>query len=65
MSKLLLKPEPDGIRGDDRLLAVPTLVAAPTVDALAGHATGRALRRRFSATRLRFEDSGFRPFRIY
>jgi hypothetical protein len=65
MSKLLLKSEPEGIRGDDKLLAVPALQGAPMVDTLASHATGRSLRRRFSATRLRFEDNSFRPFRIY
>jgi len=65
MSKLLLKPETEGLRSDDRPLAVPGVVAAPTLDTVAGHASGKALRRRFSATRLRFADNSFRPFRIY
>jgi hypothetical protein len=67
MSNLEFKPEPASLMSGDKLIAVPTLDNASANGAAArdGRST-RALRRRFSVTRLAQPiDDGFRLFRVY
>jgi hypothetical protein len=67
MSDLTFTPEAASDHAGDRLISVPTLDNAAAIGAAArsGHST-RAVRRRFSATRLSQPiDDGFRPFRVY
>jgi hypothetical protein len=67
MSELNFKPESPGLSAGDKLISVPALDDAAAVGAAArGGNDGRAVRRRFSATRLAQPiDDGFRPFRVY
>ena len=66
MSELTLTPDLDTQAGD-KLISVPTLIAAtPVANALHRGDGARSLRRRFTATRqLRATDSEFRLFRVY
>jgi hypothetical protein len=67
MSELTFKPDTAGQGSGDRRLGVPTLDDACALGA-AGRSGqgGRAVRRRFNATRLAPPiDDGFRPFRVY
>ena len=67
MSELNFKPQPAEHAAGDKLIAVPTLddAAALAAAARSGH-NGRAVRRRFNATRLAHSiDDGFHPFRIF
>jgi hypothetical protein len=67
MSELNFKPEPSSPAAGDRLISVPALDNAAAIGAAARHGQStRAMRRRFSVTRLAQPiDDGFRPFRIY
>ncbi|MFT3907243.1 MAG: hypothetical protein QM718_13140 [Steroidobacteraceae bacterium] len=65
MSDLMSKPQTDAARDSEKTSAVPALDAAPALAMLRAGSTARALRRRFSATRLQIEDNSFRPFRVY
>ena len=67
MSDLNFKPDSPGMQAGDKLIGVPTLDDAAAVGAAArGGNDGRAVRRRFNATRLAQPiDDGFRPFRVY
>jgi hypothetical protein len=67
MSDLNFKPDSPGLQAGDKLIGVPTLDDAAAVGAAArGGNNGRAVRRRFSVTRLAPPvDDGFRPFRVY
>jgi len=67
MSDLNFKPDSPGLQAGDKLIGVPTLDDAAAVGAAArGGNNGRAVRRRFSGTRLAPPvDDGFRPFRVY
>jgi hypothetical protein len=67
MSNLTLKPETASLQAGDRLIGVPTLDDAAAMAAAARNGNGaRAVRHRFSATRLAQPiDDGFRPFRVY
>ncbi len=66
MSELNFKPELDRSHSGDRAVPMPALDAGvitasnPRLNPL-----GRMQRRRLNATRLQFEDTGFRLFRIY
>jgi hypothetical protein len=67
MCDLSLKLDTASQAGGDRRIAVPTLddAGAPGAAGRSGQST-RAVRRRFSATRLAQPiDDGFRPFRVY
>lgn len=67
MSELNFNPASPGLETGDKLIAVPTLDDATVFGAAGrnGHST-RAVRRRFSVTRLAPPiDDGFRPFRVY
>jgi hypothetical protein len=67
MSELNFKPEPASHAAGDRLISVPALDDTAAIPAAArnGH-NGRAVRRRFSVTRLAHRiDEGFRPFRVF
>ena len=67
MSTLEFKPESASLMSGDKLIAVPTLDNAAASGAAARDGQGtRALRRRFSVTRLAQPiDDGFRLFRVY
>jgi len=67
MSNLEFKPESACLMSGDKLIAVPTLDnAAATGAAARDRQSSRALRRRFSVTRLAQPiDDGFRLFRVY
>lgn len=66
MSDLNLKPSAIGSFQGDKVIAVPALDAGSGVASTARlHVGARAQRRRLSATRLQFEDSGFRLFRVF
>jgi hypothetical protein len=66
MSDLTFKPEAAANRVGEKTLAVPAILnGAPGTAALRVGPGARALRRRFSATRLQVEDDGFRLFRVY
>ena len=66
MSELNFKPELDQSYSGDRAVPMPALDAGvitasnPRLNTL-----GRMQRRRLNASRLQFEDSGFRLFRVY
>jgi hypothetical protein len=66
MSELNFKPEFSKGYSGDKAVPVPALDAGvitasnPRLNAL-----GRMQRRRLNATRLQFEDTGFRLFRVY
>jgi hypothetical protein len=67
MSDLTFKPDMVGHGSGDRRISVPTLDDAAAVGAAgrSGQST-RAVRRRFTATRLAQPiDDGFRPFRVF
>jgi hypothetical protein len=67
MNDLTFKPDTAGQASGDRRIAVPTLddAGAPGAAGRSGAST-RAVRRRFSATRLAHPiDDGFRPFRVF
>lgn len=63
MNSLILNPEANATRADDKSLAVPALEFGRTGNRQPFSARG--MRRRFNVTQLRSYDSGFRPFRIY
>ena len=63
MNSLILNPEANATRADDKSLAVPAVEIGSTGNRQLFSARG--MRRRFNMTRLRSYDSGFRPFRIY
>jgi hypothetical protein len=67
MSELNFKPEPTSATAGDRLISVPALDNAAAIAGAARHGRStRAVRRRFSVTRLAQPiDDGFRPFRVY
>jgi len=67
MSELNFKPEPGNVAAGDRLITVPALDDAAAIGAAARNGqNGRAVRRRFSVTRLaHYNDDGFRPFRVF
>jgi hypothetical protein len=66
MSDLNLKPAAIGSFQGDKGIAVPALDAGNGVSSTSRVYVGaRAQRRRLNATRLQFEDSGFRLFRVY
>jgi len=67
MSELNFKPESPGLTAGDKLICVPALDDAAAVGGAArGGNNGRAVRRRFSVTRLAQPiDDGFRPFRVF
>jgi hypothetical protein len=67
MSNLNFKPESVSPMPGDRLIAVPALDNAAAIAAAARHGQStRAVRRRFSVTRLAQPiDDGFRPFRVF
>ena len=66
MSELNLKPEPAHHTTGDKLITVPALDHAAAMAAASRQGqNGRAVRRRFSVTRLQSSDDGFRPFRIF
>ena len=66
MSELNFRPELDKSYAADRAVAMPALDAGvitashPRLNTL-----GRMQRRRLKASRLQFEDTGFRLFRVY
>jgi hypothetical protein len=67
MSNLNFKPESGSLASGDKRIAVPSLDNAAVIGAAARDGqSGRAVRRRFGATRLAQPiDDGFRPFRVY
>jgi len=67
MSELNFKPELENLQTGDKLISVPGLEdAAAIAGAARDGQSGRAVRRRFSVTRLAQPiDDGFRPFRVY
>ncbi|MFM2289631.1 MAG: hypothetical protein RL684_2774 [Pseudomonadota bacterium] len=66
MSDLNLRPAAIGSFQGDKGIAVPAMDAGNGVDSTARtYMGGRSQRRRLNATRLQFEDSGFRLFRVY
>ena len=66
MSELNFKPEAAANRVGEKTLAVPAFLnGMPAAMAIQSGPSGRALRRRFNATRLHVEDDGFRLFRVY
>ena len=67
MSELNFKPEPANHVAGDKLITVPALDDAAAIAAASRHGqNGRAVRRRFSVTRLAPSiDDGFRPFRVF
>jgi hypothetical protein len=67
MSDLNFKTESPALQAGDKQISVPALDDAAAVGAAArGGSSGRAVRRRFNATRLAQPiDDGFRPFRVY
>ena len=66
MSELNFKPGFNQSYSGDRAVPVPALDAgATTASNPRLNALGRMQRRRLNATRLQFEDTGFRLFRIY
>jgi hypothetical protein len=66
MSDLHLKPAATGALMGDKAVAVPALDAgASAATSSRSSAEARTQRRRLNATRLVFEDSGFRLFRVY
>lgn len=66
MSELNFKPATLGGLAGDKSVAVPALDAGASAGSGARPgAQARRQRRRFSSTRLKLEDSGFRPFRVY
>jgi hypothetical protein len=67
MSDLTLKLDTAGQVSGDRRIAVPTLDDAGALGTAGrGGQSGRAVRRRFNATRLaQPNDDGFRPFRVF
>ncbi len=66
MSELNFKPALAASLAGDKTVAVPALDAgATTASTSRSSGLGRMQRRRLNATRLQFEDSGFRLFRVY
>ena len=66
MSELNFKPDFGKSFSGDRAVPVPALDAGETTASNPRlDAQGRMQRRRLNATRLQFEDTGFRLFRIY
>jgi hypothetical protein len=66
MTDLNLKPAATGAFLGDKAVAVPALDAgASAASSSRASAGARTQRRRLNATRLHFEDSGFRLFRVY
>jgi hypothetical protein len=66
MNDLNLKPAAAGALMGDKAVAVPALDAgASAASSSRAGAGARTMRRRLNATRLVFEDSGFRMFRVY
>jgi hypothetical protein len=66
MNDLNLKPAATGALLGDKAVAVPSLdVGTSATSSYRISAAARTHRRRLNATRLVFEDSGFRLFRVY
>jgi hypothetical protein len=66
MSELNFKPAIGASLAGDKTVAVPALDAGASIAGISrSNGLGRLQRRRLNATRLQFEDSGFRLFRVY
>jgi hypothetical protein len=66
MNELNLKPTPDtGLTAERALPLAGRTAPAPILISTRGIASALQRRRRLQAARFRFEDKGFRLFRVY